>query len=156
MRGRHMLAVLGLVVVCGSTVASADALPNGTWHSAQTGADLPVVKVLVNGQAVESDVPAVVLDGRTLLPVRAVAQALGVSVSWDQGTYTATVTTAPNAVVVPIQKGAKPGDGENTLFIPCAFGQIPGFGAFSTRVPMRSRRCLRRWRRPRTCSRTAA
>jgi hypothetical protein len=37
---------------------------------------------LVNGQSVALDVPAQVVNGRTLVPVRLVSQALGASVQW--------------------------------------------------------------------------
>lgn len=76
-----------------SVVAQADSYPNGTYHSAQANADLPVVKVTVNGSAVSSPVPGVILDGSTMLPVRAVAQALGAQVQWDPSTYTAALDT---------------------------------------------------------------
>ena len=51
----------------------------------------PIVKVNVNDKAVSSDVPGVVMKGRTLLPVRAVAESLGGLVSWDAATMTANI-----------------------------------------------------------------
>jgi hypothetical protein len=42
-----------------------------------------VVNVDVNGRPLLSDVPPITLDGRTLVPLRAVAEALGATVSWD-------------------------------------------------------------------------
>lgn len=58
---------------------------------------LPVVNLIVNGRTVESDVPAVILDNRTVLPVRAVAEALGLRVNWDAETYTVTLTRPDGA-----------------------------------------------------------
>jgi hypothetical protein len=58
---------------------------------------LPIVKVLVNGNPLESDVPAVVLDGRTLLPVRAVSEALGAQIHWEGALSTVYITTQPGA-----------------------------------------------------------
>lgn len=40
-------------------------------------------QVLLDGLSVGFDVPPVIVDGRTLVPFRAVAEALGVQVSWD-------------------------------------------------------------------------
>jgi hypothetical protein len=57
----------------------------------------PVVNILVNGNPVKSDVPAIIVDGRTLLPVRAVADALGYEVNYDNATNT-----------VRIEKSLKP------------------------------------------------
>lgn len=53
-----------------------------------------VVKVMVNGKEVSADVPAVNLNGRTMVPLRAVTEAFGAKVDWDQDTYTASVHAA--------------------------------------------------------------
>ena len=39
-------------------------------------------EMLVNGEGIALDAPAVIVDGRTLVPVRAVSEALGASVAW--------------------------------------------------------------------------
>jgi hypothetical protein len=44
--------------------------------------------ITVNGQASPLDVAPVIKDGRTYLPVSAVAEAFGYTVSWDQATQT--------------------------------------------------------------------
>ncbi|SEF44885.1 copper amine oxidase N-terminal domain-containing protein [Paenibacillus sp. UNC499MF] len=55
-----------------------------------------IVKVTVNGSDVNSEVPGINLDGTTMLPVRAVSEALGAEVKWDQNTYTAEIETSPS------------------------------------------------------------
>jgi len=50
----------------------------------------------VNGGIVPLDQPGVVVDGRTLAPLRFVAEAFGGSVVWDGETQTATITTNAN------------------------------------------------------------
>ena len=48
--------------------------------------------MLINGIAISMDVVAEVVDpGRTMLPFRWVAQALGATVSWDEATQTVTM-----------------------------------------------------------------
>ena len=42
---------------------------------------------------VELDVPPMLVDGRTLVPVRAVAESFGVNVEWNPYTYTVVLTT---------------------------------------------------------------
>ncbi|MCY9592628.1 hypothetical protein PC41400_23830 [Paenibacillus chitinolyticus] len=54
-----------------------------------------IVKVTVNGNEVKSEVPGINLDGTTMLPVRAVSEALGAEVKWDQNTYTAEIEASP-------------------------------------------------------------
>ncbi len=51
----------------------------------------PVAEVKLNGIKLAADVPAIILDSRTLLPVRAVAEAVNSVVSWDQKTMTAKI-----------------------------------------------------------------
>lgn len=52
------------------------------------------IPVLVNGQLVKFDVPPVIKNNRTLIPVRAVTNALGATVEWDRDTNDVTVTKA--------------------------------------------------------------
>lgn len=68
---------------------------------------LPVVRVLLDRNPVKSDVPPVILDGRTLLPVRAVAEALGLSVHWDEELSTVYLSTAsPGTPAIATQAAA--------------------------------------------------
>ena len=46
----------------------------------------------VNGEAVTIDTPSQLLDGRTMIPLRAVAEGLGLSVNFDNATRTITIT----------------------------------------------------------------
>lgn len=55
-------------------------------------------KVLVNGEEFESDPPAMVIDGSTYLPLRAMGNALGVPVEWNSELNRAEVgNSAPKA-----------------------------------------------------------
>ena len=58
----------------------------------------------VNGETVALDSPAIIENNRTYLPVRAIANALGVSndnIKWDGATSTATLTKTGTASAVP-------------------------------------------------------
>ena len=46
-----------------------------------------------NGQTVSFDVPTFVLNDRTLVPVRAVAEGFGCDVKWLENTHTVEITT---------------------------------------------------------------
>lgn len=65
-----------------------------TFHGYQ------IVKVMLNGREVESDVPAVNFHGRTMLPVRKLAEVAGLTVdNWDAATNTVYLSSgAPSAV----------------------------------------------------------
>jgi hypothetical protein len=49
------------------------------------------LSMFVNGKEIILDVPPTLLNGRTLLPVRALAEALNLTVSWDGSTQTVTL-----------------------------------------------------------------
>ncbi len=90
------------------------------------------IKVFVNRQEVKSDVPAQIIAGRTMLPVRAICDALGAEVKWDAATRTVYITndgtepgeqaptptntgnsvTAPNSVTVTINSVQHSAGGE--------------------------------------------
>ncbi len=55
-----------------------------------TAAD--AIPVYVDGQCVSFDVEPRIIDGRTMVPIRAIFEALGASVEWDNNTRTATAT----------------------------------------------------------------
>ncbi len=50
--------------------------------------EYPQVTVVINGQELSSDQPAVIIDGRTMVPMRAIGEALNVVVNWESDTKT--------------------------------------------------------------------
>lgn len=48
----------------------------------------------VNGQLVTLDVPAMIISGTTMVPLRFLSEALGAGVVWDNATRTVAITTA--------------------------------------------------------------
>jgi len=67
----------------------------GTVFGALNGfyENYPVARLMVNGKEINSDVPAVVMNGRVMVPLRVVGEALGAEVSYDAESYTANITT---------------------------------------------------------------
>lgn len=49
-------------------------------------------KMSVNGNIVTLDTPACIIDNRTLVPVRAIAEAFQTEVNWDEGTKTVSIS----------------------------------------------------------------
>lgn len=61
-----------------------------------------VIKVMVNGEKVLFDVLPTISEGRTLVPLRAIFEALGASVSWDGATQTVTADRDGVQIVLTI------------------------------------------------------
>ena len=75
--------------------------------------------ITYNGNKIDSDVPPYVKDGRTLAPIRAILEALGMTVSWDDATQTATAVKADITISVTINSNIAIVNGEQkTLDVP--------------------------------------
>lgn len=64
------------------------------------------MQITVDGTQVELDSPAVIQDGRTLLPIRSIADAMGLSVVWLGEEQTASLWSADTMVRVKIDSNA--------------------------------------------------
>ncbi len=69
----------------------------------QTGEHRPL-DVFVNGQKLAFDIRPVVQEGRTLVPIRALSEALGAAVAWDGDTRKVTITR--NGLTVELVLGS--------------------------------------------------
>jgi len=77
------------------------------------------VSVYIDGTKLDTDVPPVIVSGRTLVPMRAIFQALGATVSWDEATQTVTAVkgnTVISLVIGSLQ--ARLGSQEVSLDVP--------------------------------------
>lgn len=72
------------------------------------GSDAPTV----NGKEVKIDVPAQILDGRTMTPSRFVAESLGADVDWDDETRAVIITKGDIAIKLRIDSNIATIDGE--------------------------------------------
>lgn len=62
------------------------------------------IKVAIDGSAMKLDVDPVIKDGRTLVPVRAIAEATGAEVSWNPDTYTVVAKKGNTLVYIPVNR----------------------------------------------------
>ncbi|NGQ96007.1 AMIN domain-containing protein [Brevibacillus sp. SYP-B805] len=62
------------------------------------------VKLVMDGKPVEPDVPPLIQNGRTLVPIRVIAEGLGADVAWDQPTRTATITRENSTLVLQLNR----------------------------------------------------
>ena len=65
--------------------------------------------IVKNGTTYELDVPAQIVDNRTLVPLRAIFEALGATVEWDEATRTVTSTKGGTTVKLTI--------GDNKIYV---------------------------------------
>lgn len=77
------------------------------------------VNLYIDTAKIETDVPPAVVNGRTLVPVRAIFESLGATVTWDQETKTATGTRDDVTVIITINDTTAYVNGEaKTLDVP--------------------------------------
>ena len=60
------------------------------------------VDLYVDMEKITTDTPPTIVEGRTLVPLRAIFEAIGATVEWDQNTYTATGVKGDTTVVVQL------------------------------------------------------
>ena len=99
--GRVLVPLRGIFEALGAQVQ---------WDGTKTitaSKDSTTIKLIIggqafkNGQPVPLDVPAKVINGRTLVPLRFVSEALGASVNWDSGTQKITITSGQQSQTQP-------------------------------------------------------
>ena len=77
------------------------------------------IKLEIDGKNVASDVAPIVKDGRTLVPIRIVAETLGAQVDWSASQQKATITTAAYTLVFTIGSASYTVNGSSkTLDVP--------------------------------------
>ncbi len=60
------------------------------------------ISVIVNGKYLSLDVPPIIIEGRTMVPVRAIFEALGSTPYWNNETRTVTAQTSSNSIRLTI------------------------------------------------------
>jgi len=70
------------------------------------------VTVLLNSRPLSFDQPPVIVNDRTMVPLRAIFQALGAQVNWDSATQTVTATRGDTVIILVIGSPTAFKDGE--------------------------------------------
>lgn len=77
------------------------------------------IRVLLDGRELSFDVPPQIIEGRTLLPLRAIFEALGLEVGWDDVTKIITGTAEGKEIILKLgSKEAKVNGINKTLDVP--------------------------------------
>lgn len=85
---RAIFEELGAVVMWNNTTQTALAVKGDLQITIKIG----VTVMMANDKEITLDVPAQLINNRTLVPLRAIAEALGNTVEWDGATQTVTIT----------------------------------------------------------------
>jgi copper amine oxidase-like protein len=103
--GRVLVPLRGVFEHLGATVAWDDRTQTVLAQRGATSVSLVIghTQAMVNGQPASMDVPAMLVGGRTMVPLRFVSQALGATVNWDAATSTVTIASSGAAAVPPSQ-----------------------------------------------------
>lgn len=90
-------------------------------------------KIKIRDKYIDTDLPPVIKEGRTLIPVRAITQGLGAEVDWDEDTNVVTVTKGEIIIEFDLETGkvfvnneevdidVPPGKINNRVFVPLRF-----------------------------------
>lgn len=102
--GRVLVPLRGVFERLGATVAWDPASQTVLAQSGATSVSLRIgsPQASVNGQPQMLDVPAMLIGGRTLVPLRFVSQALGAGVTWNAVSSTVQITSSGAAAAPPV------------------------------------------------------
>ena len=77
------------------------------------------IRVIIDIKNVKFDVPPTIINGRTLVPLRAIFEALGATVEWDDATQTVTSEKGDTKISLTINSNIMTVNGEEkTLDVP--------------------------------------
>lgn len=112
---KNTLVIFALIIVILSTtlIAFADGSDEFTKVYID-GKETTVrkINILVNGKPIESDVPSILYQERTLVPIRFVANYLNAEIEWKQETKEAIIKTADKEIILKINSSTAVINGE--------------------------------------------
>ena len=106
---KYLTSLMLVMTVLLTSITGSNAAQASEYHI--TSSDLKAalayslknpVSLLVDGQKIKSDVPPVILQDRTLIPVRAVFEDMGAVVTWDKVKRQAKIATDESSVILTI------------------------------------------------------
>jgi len=102
-QGRTLVPLRAIFEALGATVKW-----DAPTHTITATKDSTQIKLIVggkaykNGQATNIDVPAKIIGGRTMVPLRFVSESLGCQVRWDSATQTITISTGNGTEIIKV------------------------------------------------------
>ena len=145
-----MKRVLGLVLACillaAITIPASAAGPNGEiaigLDEDGTGSYKPapvsIVRLTLNGVVLDSDVPAFIRGGRTMVPVRLITERMGASVQWYAETNQVAISLNGSTVTLKIGSSQALVNGEEVTLYDGVPAMVANYnGIERTMVPLR-------------------
>ncbi|MBC7765201.1 MAG: MBL fold metallo-hydrolase [Hyphomonadaceae bacterium] len=86
---KYKVLLLIVLLLCTTTMGFVTFASNG-------------IVVTLNGEPVHFDVPPTIVEGRTMVPLRPIFEALGIAVTWDESTQTVTGTQNKQHITLQI------------------------------------------------------
>jgi len=101
--GRTLVPLRAIFEAMGATVSWDDPTKTATAVKGDTTVVLRIgsTSPTINAQVKQLDVPAKIVDGRTLAPLRFVGEAFGGTVGWDPATQVITIVSVPTSGSAP-------------------------------------------------------
>ena len=100
--------------------------------------DVTVVNLLMGGKDVVADVPTMLFNNRTLVPIAFVVENLGAKIEWNQKERKATITMADKTIVLQIDSPTALVNGKKTTLPDQVPSKLLGYkNNFRTMVPLR-------------------
>ncbi|MFS0726574.1 stalk domain-containing protein [Paenibacillus sp. 1P07SE] len=124
------VALIGSALAMSGTAAATD--HNAGVRTLSSTVSSKAVHVVIDGSRRSFPQPAIIKDGRTLVPLRGIFEALGASVRWDQATQTVSATKENTTVILRIGQSTASVNGQTVTLA----GRAEVIGG-STMVPLR-------------------
>jgi uncharacterized protein YkwD len=102
--GRIFVPARGVFEMLGFSVDWEPETATATLANGETTVIIPAAEdyFMVNCTTIRPDIPQQIMNGRIMLPIRAISEAIGVEVLWNSATQTVEISTAPpENIVIP-------------------------------------------------------
>ena len=133
-----ILTAVALLAVTASAATTTTALSVRTGPGQFETVTVNTASLEVDGQLLQTDVPAFVYRSRTMVPIRFISDALGANVEWNQDALQATITTADKTIVLTIGSATALVNGQSVALydgVPATMAVLNGISR--TVVPVR-------------------
>ena len=136
-----MLTMLFMMAFAANAFAAGETITVQRYDTAsKKNVNISVVtaEIYNDEKEIKTDVPAMVMSGRTLVPARAVTEALGAKITWNGSNKTATITKGTKTIVLKVGSSKATVNGKSVSLPGNISAELITYkGAGRTMVPFR-------------------